>query len=236
MAKAEPAKEANERPILFSGPMVRAILSGAKSQTRRVIKTKPGEEFCDLNGLGNAVFTADSRTYREVRNPYGEVGDRLWVREKWGAEFNQRFRDEHGLSAPDYLTDGVTNEPTAIYAADRNFPMLINEEFHAEHHHVAWRPSIHMRRAASRIILELTGVRVERLQDITERDAISEGIKYFGSPTAEHILRGTFVRQFAEAWGRLNAKRGAGWDVNPFVWVLSFRRFPSPHERTTDAE
>lgn len=167
----------NERPIIFSGPMVRAILDGRKTQTRRVVK---------LNASG--------RAQRKGRNwhladpecvlacPYGVPGDRLWVRETW----------QDGNGGIYYATDGNTAAP--------------------------WKPSIYMPRWASRITLEVVSVRVERLNEIGEEDAIAEGSQCAGVP-ASLTNRGAF----AKLWDSINAKTHP-WASNPWVWVVEFKR------------
>lgn len=161
-----------ERPILFSAPMVQAILAGSKTQTRRVVKSPGMESPC----------------------PYGEIGDFLWVRETWG------------------VRDGMI-----VYRAnDEDMPLDKGEK---------WKPSIHMWRNASRITLEITNVRIERLQEISESDARAEGVsKYEGECPLRNKRLNKYQLQFAALWDSINAKRGLGWDVNPFVWVIEFKR------------
>ena len=126
------------------------------------------------------------------RCPYGQVGDRLWVRESFG-----------------YLIDGGI-----AYRANC-------DSWHLKHGlTIPWKPSIHMFRKDSRITLEITGVRVERLQEITEEDAQSEGIKQLHFTTGMKV---NCMPQFIELWDSLNAKRGYGWEVNPWVWVIGFK-------------
>jgi len=189
-----------ERPILFNGEMVRAVLDGRKTQTRRVVKPdedgyphRPGDVF----GERKLLLTSC---------PYGEPGDRLWVRE------SMKFDPDRGWR---YCADGADVIESADYS--KRTPSC---------------PSIHMPRKASRIFLEVTDVRVERVQEITEKDAVSEGIKpvqfglttsgYEWSPTED--ATDTAKESFYCLWNSINAKRGYGWDVNPWVWVVEFRR------------
>lgn len=158
-----------ERPILFSGPMVRAILAGKKTQTRRIANPA------------------------RVRCPYGQaVGDRLWVRETW-------LIDRY---------DGSTQ-----YAASHPCPSAPPR----------WKPSIHMPRARCRLVLEVQFVRLESLQKITSDDAIAEGIE--PSDVGDAREEAAFnIAAYAELWDSLNKKRGYGWDTNPLVWVIDFKR------------
>ena len=187
-----------ERPIIFSTDMVKAILEGRKTQTRRVIKPQPDRV---INGvpfeyLGHKYHDASDRA---IRCPYGQVGDRLWVRETWATQKSiDRF-------SPSYIGNAAT--VPLWYKADavngRSFIGLGK-----------WRPSIFMPRWASRITLEITEVRVERLQEITFEDFKKEGIE----------MDGSWDGSFARLWDSLNAKRGYSWESNPWVWVISFRR------------
>lgn len=172
-----------ERPILFSAPMVRAILDGTKTQTRRVVKNKP--------------YTGEP-----AKCPYGAAGDFLWIREKW-----QRLRDAAGRQIVEYCAG----------------PFLLDVETHKR-----WHPSIHMPRWASRITLEVTGVRVERLQDISESDAIAEGIErnVFNDEWSGygqfHGAALTPKGSYRALWESINGP--GSWDANPWVWVVEFTR------------
>jgi len=217
----------SERPILFAPPVVSAILSGAKTQTRRTVR---GDDRTI-----SAVFATQDDAHRPP-SPFGLPGDRLWVRETWRPE----ERDD-GF-------DGVR------YAADDAF-VLIDETPKAADAWVQvykrdgrWRPSIHMPRWASRLTLEITDVRVERLQDISEADARAEGIPLDVWDAAlvapNYLTDGEFFQDWREdephfakseriavesyrtLWDSLNAKR-APWSSNPWVWVLSFKRVES---------
>lgn len=195
-----------ERPILFSGPMVRAILEGRKTQTRRVAKPPPKAVFLpddqwkiDVDEPGTA-YMDDEAGRLQITCPYGQPGDRLWVRETW--------KTCDGIYVPGVeFTDG-----------SRAFPEF--DDLHAmpsDHQDYSRKRSpIYMPRWASRITLEITRVRVERVQDITEADAEAEGV----AASANYSARDHFGRR----WSELNAPRGFGWTVNPFVWVLDFER------------
>lgn len=183
----------NERPILFSGPMVRAILDGTKTQTRRVVKPQPkGEvEFIRESYAGPGWYVAAKPHTDDyyVRCPYGVPGDRLWVRETWALPYKENW-----LEAKDDI----------VYRAsprDSSTP-------------VKWVPSIFMKRWMSRILLEIEDVRVERVQDISEDDALDEGIDNYDDPARQ---------VFADLWDSINAKSGFSWESNPWVWVIKFK-------------
>jgi hypothetical protein len=193
-------EEMRERPILFSGEMVRAILEGRKSQTRRVVKPQP----VPIGKTGN--FGLDKRFGNPVRCPYGQPGDRLWVRETL---FNP-CRGNTYLRRLHYVADG---QPSPLFRERASASKL---------------PSIYMPREASRITLEITNVRVQRLQDISEEDAKHEGLSGWlatkghwppGSPWEDR----PWAAEFNCLWDKLNAKRGFGWDANPWVWALTFK-------------
>ena len=181
-----------ERPILFSGAMVRAILEGRKTQTRRVVKPTSGP-----HSIEKTICTPGSlAAFIRHRCPYGQPGDRLWVRETWGIHdadpARAWFRADPGV-------EDCVAKSTAGWK---------------------WRPSIHMPRWASRITLRLTDVRVERVQDISVSDCIAEGLGY---PTDDRYAA---VDNFKPLWDSINAARGYGWDANPWVWVLVFEPVP----------
>jgi hypothetical protein len=219
-----------ERPILFNGPMVRAIIEGRKTQTRRIIKPQP--QLIESSGRwywkkaldvhGQPLVDA-SRYWWEYygTSSYGKSGDRLWVRETFAIEhqvdhdqkppFNDgrpvQTIDEFGWRQPHYRATDPTPE---LEYEDGN-----------EEPGVRWKPSIHMPRWASRIDLEVIGVRVERLQDISEDDCIAEGIAISQSGTicAEF---GMGRRLYRQLWESIN--NAGSWDKNPWVWVIEFKR------------
>ncbi|MDO9227133.1 MAG: hypothetical protein Q8M09_12390 [Pseudomonadota bacterium] len=197
-----------ERPILFSAPMVRAIFSGMKSQTRRVMKPRPEDgAIVTVGEIGTSRGAAYVRGPRSggltdrIPCPYGSPGDQLWVRETWGVYYDE------------YVSDCL-HEPTwyrADYTPEQESTMAMPER---------WRPSIHMPRARSRITLEIVGVRVERLQDISEADAIAEGVT--PSIVGGYLDHLQYRAGYQTLWESIN---GAGsWDANPWVWVIEFRR------------
>ena len=211
-----------ERPILFSAPMVRAILDGRKTQTRRIVKPQPpgscryeingnqDKAYCVFDdaglpgGIGFCPPTARSKDHL-LPCPYGKPGDRLWVRETW----QQVTQDVATVKPIDVLRDCKQG---VCYAADgERCPITYGQV------KLRWRPSIFMRRWASRITLEITGVRVERLQDISEEDAIAEGVQCAGVPSSL-TNRGAF----AKLWESINGPDS--WAANPWVWVVEFHK------------
>lgn len=188
-----------ERPIIFSGPMVKALLAGRKSQTRRVVNPQPIDVQLLEDGRPFGWFDILGHVGKPLTNRYGWPGDRLWVRESW---------------APAYSGSGGTHG--ALYKADHLAWLNGNAE---------WRPSIHMPRWASRITLEVTDVRVERLKDMKLADVESEGVD--GPNHADGETWEDAIERYAALWDALNAKRGYPWSSNPFCWVLSFKKVTS---------
>ncbi|MEV1669113.1 hypothetical protein ABZQ64_02195 [Pseudomonas aeruginosa] len=214
-----------ERPILFTGPMVRAILEGRKTVTRRVMKPQP--DFLGSMVDPNTPFkTLDAGLHARITCPYGEPGDRLWVREAW------HVGKPHDKTAPaDILAPllaegrGITVLYTAggwqsVGPAGREEPIYPDDQPLPD-----WagkgRPSIHMPRWASRILLELTAVRVERLQDISEEQARAEG--YPAERECETGGSGLDAwLWFRSLWGEINGPEA--FTANPWVWVIEFKR------------
>ena len=234
----ETATEIKERPILFTGPMVRAILEGRKTQTRRVAKLTDGGHV----RLGKKRWhPGDENAVEACR--YGQPGDRLWVRETW----TPCSSSNSGFAVT--FKDGSQKYRDGTYWSSDGFKYK-EDAFD----HIKWKPSIHMPRWASRITLEVTGVRVQRLKEISEGDAAAEGcdIDWYGDTGSRNPEEGswpcprckgtllyeagsmdgvteadclecdTAARMFRHLWDSINAKRGFGWDANPWVWVVEF--------------
>lgn len=200
-----------ERPILFSAPMVRAILAGTKGQTRRVVKPQPDQRctraFLGLDGVWRFSYPTArcpvSESTWDVRCPYGAPGERLWVRETWAKNADQLSETRMNTSLM-YRADGERR------AVDNGTEK-------------PWRPSIHMSRWASRITLEVTDVRVERLQDISEADAKAEGVAPADEPNElrwQHYV--PYAIAYRKLWDSINGP--GSWEANPFVWCVSFKR------------
>lgn len=198
-------------PILFTAPMVRGILDGTKTQTRRVIKPQPPGSFESPHQLsdGRWVVTDNKPPHvlqnYDLRCPYGVPGDQLWVRETWGAHW---MYDDCKPSA-------ITPRKHRLYY--RATPDDDCEDVGR------WRPSIHMPRWASRITLDVLDVRVERVQDISEEDAHAEGMVPEEVGRTGGLHRGILRDDFSFVWDGINAKRGYSWASNPWIWVITFR-------------
>ena len=203
-----------ERPILFSGEMVRAILEGRKTQTRRVVKPQPYKDFAFMP-LSTELVGIGSPEKGWVRCPFGTPGDRLWVRETW--------RAWHPVNRYDEPLEWDIYPSIPAEKGDRSIEYQATTEGPED---IPWRPSIHMPRWASRITLEITGVRVERLRAMSEEDALAEGFrgKKFGheDPEADNW---TNRAAFAEYWDSLS-KGEFFWCDNPWVWVIEFKKQP----------
>lgn len=207
-----------ERPILFSGPMVRAILDGRKTVTRRVVQARHATEALHAEALNVGVRAAIDTMPDQIRCPYGAPGDRLWVRETWAA-YRCSVHGEcdlvEGPPSAMRADDGIgwVDQGDVVYAAD------------GESHPERWRSSIHMPRWASRILLEVVSVRVERLREITEYDAVREGVTPFrADPEGDCWTNGKHRTAFEYLWNEINGWNPNSWASNPWVWVVSFRR------------
>lgn len=202
-----------ERPILFTEPMVRAVLEGRKTVTRRAIKPQP--DFLGSMADPTTPFkTLGAGLHGQIVCPYGQLGDRLWVREAWAADAQVDAVAPRDLSHGEpilFLADGAARQTGCSMITPGKT-----------------RPSIHMPRWVSRILLEITSVRVERLQDISEAQAVAEGAH---PEPCDHVRQScsdigcwgdTAKGAFGYLWESIN---GAGsWTANPWVWVIAFRR------------
>lgn len=229
-----------EYPILFSAPMVRALLDGSKTQTRRVVKLPVIDKAfgceiagCEINGeLENG----------QLISPFGKVGDQLWVRETFtGNKNNFGYRADavcggmgyDGNGQKMFIKHGYILDETCKQTYTDNFVEGFNT-YGLGYFSGKWKPSIHMPRWASRIQLEITNIRVERLNDCSEADAIAEGIERVGGAASVSPWRNYRIgesgemslhcsaptRSYMTLWESIN---GAGsWESNPWVWVVEF--------------
>jgi len=205
-----------ESPILFSTQMIRAILEERKTKTRRIIKPQFNRvlQFAIKNDhysiLTNLLFRyADDW----IKCPYGKPGDRLWVRETWNV---------YDVSYDDYIGGNEIGYPYKIIPKQK--PEKCSLSYAADNRDEGpFRPSIHMPRWASRITLEIINIHTEKLQDITPEDCQAEGIIYDLEAWHMGFTKGMRTA-FLKLWNSLNEDRGFGWDVNPFVWVIEFKK------------
>ncbi|HBW6460443.1 TPA: hypothetical protein MM041_000755 [Klebsiella pneumoniae] len=231
-----------ERGMIFNGEMVRAILDGRKTQTRRIMAPQPADDI--ERGIfpnPEVIGWKSSRRHKHGSTTahfchYGKPGDRIWVRETWGVV-------SHAFSGDGLMIDWVPDRPAtaihempfgngyysgyAIYAADGDFTWGDDDGY--EDGRSCWKPSIHMPRAASRILLEITDVRVERLNAISEEDARAEGIidggclncgepEPCGCANPEPDATDAFAYLWQSIYGQEN------WNADPWVWVIEFKR------------
>lgn len=202
--------QVKERPILFSAPMVRAILEGRKTVTRRAMKHQPpeGHKWCGwivdstcTKEIGAASWGESSgplqRNSVYARCPYGKPGDRLWVRETWARV-------------------GIAQAPDQEWVVYR-------ESDNRTDYGGPWKPGIHMFRRDSRILLEITEVRVERLQDISRADIRAEGLQCPPELASDDVSP-NYRDWYPAAWRELWDSTGGNWSSNPWVWVVEFKR------------
>jgi hypothetical protein len=190
------------KPILFSTLMVKAILEGRKTQTRRVVKMPP-RKFLFEDGQWKG------ESGRVYKSPYGEVGDVIWVRETW----TDPTPDQSGYPI--------------LYKAD--FPMTYHgteadptETITLQEKDYKWKPSLFMPRDACRLFLKIKNIRVERLQDISEEDSVSEGVKKNDWEFEDGECPETYKEGFKFLWESINGEKS--WEDNPFVWVIEFEK------------
>lgn len=195
-----------ETPILFSTPMVQAILAGRKTMTRRVIKPQPD----DVTDYGDRIVWTPDVT----KCPYGDAGDRIWVRETHKIRFNKATNKYQAM----YKCGPIRN-----VSPDKISPATLQKLSGLDP--TKWRPSIFLFKEFSRILLKIKNIRVERLQDISEQDAKSEGVELAFRGFTNIIQHGAeplypYKYRFIDLWVSINGKQS--WDANPYVWVIEF--------------
>ena len=238
--------EIKQRPILFSTPMVQAILGGRKTLTRRIIK-----DSLDDRGLRycNPKTGWEDWHGTPVKCPYGTVGDELWIRETWRivawswseGYFTIQYKDGTKRRIEDNIDDlhaekWINQCTDDAIAAGRTFNDATKMIIDCEPDDFRWRPSIFMPKEACRLFLRITDIRVERLQDISEKDAVSEGVYQFPSGIYKFYMKEKLnnIRpgcanaraSFYSLWQSINGPKS--WNANPFVWVVSFTKINNP--------
>lgn len=225
-----------EHPLLMNGAMVRAVLDGSKTQTRRIVKKVGLAAPVPQSVIDGAATYAGGMV---AHCPYGQPCDRIWVRETWGV-ISHAWDEACNLIdwVPDRPATAISEMPFGqgyysghvIYAADGAFEWSGDDDGDGEPRS-AWHPSIHMPRRASRIQLEIVSVRVERLQDISDADIVAEGIDM--EALAESQDRYDIVCKGSDASGRATERTawrdlwestGGDWDANPWCWAITFKR------------
>ena len=208
-----------ERPILFSGEMVKAILDGRKTMTRRVIKPQPSirTSVCiDANSPSGYSYSNDVYGDIYCKCPYGKVGDRLWVK----TSHYKGMDSKSDIIVWDTFTRTIRWQVEGVGDVENCEPELLTTnrfKFLAGRFMPKW---------AARIWLEITAIRVERLQEITPKDAVLEGLPCFIEYNKDWTVKQCIppVERFKTLWDSINAKRGFGWESNPWVWVVEFKR------------
>lgn len=218
-----------ERPVLFSAPMVRAILTGTKTQTRRIAKPVRHPDLGNLYDPGALVLEHEPQHVIDRACPFGQPGDRLYVRETY--RFTSDFDADSPARVAERCLDAGYRTPWAplqyeVDGAKREWRHVGTPPHDEPPKPGKLRPSIHMPRWASRILLEITAVRVERLQSISEADARAEGAPGYEEgidpppPDGEHEW--SYCASFRRLWQSINGP--GSWDANPWVWVVEFKR------------
>ena len=199
-----------DRPIIFSAPMVRALLAGTKTQTRRVLKPQPPERvscFEPHPSLPNELIPwRDGEPLHSHVVPYAP-GDRLWVRENFALGFDL---DDHDMP--------IGDEPTPFFASTYDGRMWLDRDTDEWRDEPRWTPSIHMPRWASRLTLVVTGVRVQRLQEISEADAKAEGVR--APVNVSPDLGSTYTDGFGDLWEEIHGE--GSWEANPWIVAITF--------------
>jgi len=223
-----------ERGILFKGEMVKAILDGTKTQTRRIVKPQPSENIWDcLRGCQpmrrrKYEYMGDGSIEISIK-PYAFVGDRLYCKEAWatGDKLDKYNATQIAEMAEEAGFEGMNPKCPLLYKDDSRIQWGHNDlaDFGP---FGRWRSPRFMPKWASRITLEITEVRVERVQEISEGDARAEGVSWPEGAQESNIRKWgseqTARMRFADLWDSINAKRGYSWESNPWVWVITFRR------------
>lgn len=232
-------------PILFSTPMVKAILSGQKKMTRRIVKTQPETHHWNMfkeYKQGANILDAENGTFARfydslelpkskgheynvtVKFPYGAIDSLLWVRETW-----RIVHVNHKLKSGDFFTIQFKDYEVKNYSEMKDIQEFLRDKFYAKPYEIGeigdaygqWKPSIFMPKVACRIYLKITDIRTEKLQDISEADAFDEGTQDLNGEQASPGW-GLCQARFEQLWKKINGEKS--WNENPYVWVIQFER------------
>ena len=228
----ERVSKMKERPIIFSSEMVRAILEDRKTMTRRPIKVQPSHKYAIFADYKTDLgFTKSKESFWAgfwlngnpdvgspgyFKCPHGIPGDQLWVRETWKCSALSHHTPTDG---PESAEHSISYKPDGCFPNCKTFKFEKPMDNAWQKNRDGWRSSIHMPRWASRITLEIVNVKVERIQYITHKDALAEGVAYDVSKED-----GSPLSRFQKLWNSIYSKKGVGWDKNPWVWVIGFKR------------
>jgi hypothetical protein len=208
-----------ERPMLFNAPMAGAILAGQKTVTRRAVAPQPGSLYVSFGTLQNDPHHGfgfhDGESF--WKSPYGQPGDRLWVRETW--QLHEKFTDN-------CVVVYRASERKSWTEFHRRFPVALSRGISEKPFQYGWRPSIHMPRWACRTLLEITAVRVERLHDMKAADCIAEGCAGGHDSIPDYDYSATPGEHFRHVW----ESTGGDYFANPWVWVIEFKRVEVIHD------
>lgn len=220
-----------ERGIIFNGEMVRAILDGRKTQTRRILSPRQLKMIDTASSIGECypldcgIRDGNSQSYYREWCPFGKVGDRLWVKETFATLGNE---DGHPIDWENNLVserkDSAKVYRASCYQMPNNYGLWTIPDRDSDFEG-PWTPSSQMPRWASRITLEITDIRVERLQSISERDAWKEGFEGYDD---DFTGGKNGYSELTENW--INQHGQDSWQYNPFVWVVEFKRVEVDHE------
>jgi hypothetical protein len=227
-----------ERGIIFSDPMVRANLEGRKTQTRRVMYPQPPKnrikKITRWENQPRGWFAFDKYDnelwpYRDfgiqtpkIKNPYGVVGDRFYMRETWSDNHSMHYAAEGPVA-------GILYRATAnkVLYRGENVAVEVRKNKWVDYYDrpITWKPSIHMPKKFARPDrFEITDIRVERVQDITAVECEREGLRYTNHPNLQMGRYNRILEDFKHLWDSINAKTGYGWQINPWVWVICYKK------------
>lgn len=232
------------KPILFSIPMVQAILDGRKTMTRRVAKELGGVDMLNCRYVDGDIqepIGYPGGHMSVTRRSRIQPGDTLWVRETVREFSGMYYVWQGGAYIPGFDFSGwnYRADDAHLRSDDGEWSemLILSDDSRNDVNYAKWLPSIHMPKAAARIFLRVTDVRAERVQEISHKDALLEGIEecHGYNPALEETCDCVLLK-FSQLWDSLYAEQGYGWDKNPWVWVISFERISKQEAEEGDSE